>query len=99
MWLTPSREVWVRDLVGSVLRQNNVLSKCLCPPRRINRLVQVNCQENMTKMLLGGGGGGRGKKGRITSIPSLGSEYTLGRFLTIGIGFSSLRVTCKTCLT
>ena len=90
MWLTPSREIWVRDLIGSVLRQSNVLSKCLVHPGE-NRLVQVNCQENMTKMLLGGGGR-EGKKGRITSIPSLGSEYTLGRFLTIGIGFSSLRV-------
>ena len=37
-------------------------------------------------------GGGEGKKGRITSIPSLGSEYTFGRFSKIGISFSSLGV-------
>ena len=44
------------------------------------------------EMLRGGGGGREGKKGRITSIPSLGSEYTFGRFSKIGISFSSLGV-------
>ena len=46
------------------------------------------------EMLRGGGGreGKKGKKGRITSIPSLGSEYTFGRFSKIGISFSSLGV-------
>ena len=43
-------------------------------------------------MLLGGGGGWGAKKGRITSIPSLESEYTPDRFLKIGISFSSLGV-------
>ena len=42
-------------------------------------------------MLLGGGMGGA-KKGRITSIPSLESEYTPDRFLKIGISFSSFGV-------
>ena len=69
MWLTPSREIWVRDLIGSVLRQSNVLSKCLVHPGE-NRLVQVNCQENMTKMLLGGGGeGGERREGSPASHP------------------------------
>ena len=45
------------------------------------------------EMLRGGGREGKkGKKGRITSIPSLGSEYTFGRFSKIGISFSSLGV-------
>ena len=75
------REPRVRDLarlLGCVLGQETLLSKCVHPvyPQEYN-WVPANCQESLTKCLKGGGGGGAGNLPLSTSGHLQGYSWVL----------------------